>query len=397
MIAMILLLSFCTTFYLVRKTIWISHKTGLYDHPSEARKIHTDSTPHLGGAAIFVSFLGLSAVFPVIQDLPDANALYLSTGFLFLTGIGDDLAGMNPYKKLLAQVISATALAMHPAYRLTQLQDILGIGVLDGIPSFMITVLFILAAVNAFNLIDGINCLSSGLALSGFTFLAYGFHLLQQPALLTLCAILFGGLLAFILHNRTPARIFLGDSGSLVLGFLIAACTIRLIESRSLSTIGIDGGFHERAPMLAMAIFFVPFLDMTRVFLLRLIQRRSPFAADRSHIHHRLLDSGMTHMQASALLVGFSFLAQVMAIAIPGLTLVPFLALLISAAGFGFWLLRWTFLNADISKTAVMTKWRAEELINPALGGPYPQFIKYLIAGRDLDKKYQSKKMKKVP
>jgi UDP-N-acetylmuramyl pentapeptide phosphotransferase/UDP-N-acetylglucosamine-1-phosphate transferase len=304
---------------------------------------------------------------------------------------------MNPFKKLLAQAISATVLAVHPAYRITQLQDILGVGMLDGVPSFLLTVLFILAAVNAFNLIDGINCLASGLAFSGLTFLAFGFHQLQQPALLGLCAILCGGILAFILHNRTPARIFLGDAGSMVLGFLLAACTIRLLESRSISSTYSNNDFHARVPLLAIATFFLPFLDMTRVLVLRLMQKRSPFAADRSHIHHHLLDAGMSHMQASSLLVCFSVFAQITAIATPGLGLLPFLMLLISVSGIGLWILNWNRGMAKIQRKASLPEFSRNERINPASGSPYPQFIKHFIAGRDLHKKYKPKKMQEVP
>jgi UDP-N-acetylmuramyl pentapeptide phosphotransferase/UDP-N-acetylglucosamine-1-phosphate transferase len=392
----ILLLSLAFSNYLLRKILWISHKAGLYDHPTECRKVHADSTPHLGGAALMVSFLLIAAVSPQLRSIPEIHILLLTSGAIFLIGIADDLAGMNPYKKLLAQTVIAVVLVSNPAYRIAHLHGLLGIEQIGGFASFSLTVLFVLASVNAMNLIDGINWLASGLSLAAFTTLAVCFHQLQEPGLLALCAAVSGALVSFMYFNRTPARIFLGDSGSLLCGFLVSIAAIRLLQHPQNFPAGDVAGFLPRIPMILAAILFIPYLDMLRVFFIRLASGRPPFSADRSHIHHRLLDAGYSHLQASSLLIAVAGAAQLIALAAPVLPFPYFIALLVlTTAALS---LTWQGKPRRTPRVSPAVSALALASEQPALTNstPYTQFIKGFLRGNQLDKKHQPEKMQEM-
>jgi UDP-N-acetylmuramyl pentapeptide phosphotransferase/UDP-N-acetylglucosamine-1-phosphate transferase len=345
-----------------------------------------------------VSFLLIAAVSPQLRSIPEIHIVLLTSGAIFLIGIADDLAGMNPYKKLLAQTVIAVVLATNPEYRITHLHGVLGIEDVGGFASFALTAVFVLASVNAMNLIDGINWLASGLSLAAFTTFAVCFHQLQDPGLLAVCATLSGALLSFMYFNRTPAKIFLGDSGSLLCGFLISVAAIRLLQHPQSFQAAEAIGILQRVPLILASILFIPFLDMLRVFVIRLASKRPPFSADRSHIHHRLLDSGYTHLQASCLLIGLAGSAQVIAVAAPLMPFPYFIALLsLITAGLS---LIWQRKPSQVPRTKapVPTLLLATDRPGSTIGTsvPYAQFTKGFLRRNQLDKDHQPEKMQEM-
>lgn len=293
--------------------IRVADAKNLMDAPDQSRKAHTTLTPTLGGIAIFAGtvfayasvtdFLGVS--YEIKYMIP---ALLL----LFFAGIKDDLLDLAPVKKLLIQFSSAALLSVIGTMRITSLWGMFGVLEIPPVAGMALTFLIIVATINAFNLIDGVNGLAGGLGLIAALFFGSWFALTGSSASSILSFSLAGALLGFLYFNFYKAKIFMGDTGSMVLGFIIAILAVRFIEANRAPGIELSPYYIKAAPGVAVAAILIPLLDMTRVFFVRLLKGKSPFAADRSHIHHLLLDLGLSHLQVSLTL----FTASVVFIAV---------------------------------------------------------------------------------
>jgi len=232
-----------------------------------------------------------------------AHQNYILAGSLviFFVGLTDDLVGMNPNKKILGQLVAALIVVLPGDLHFTGWQGFFGLGEMPYWLGVLTSVFFILLITNAFNLIDGINCLAGSiglLACLGFACFFWKMHLTGYYFLaLALCGCLAG----FLIYNRTPARIFMGDTGALLLGFILALFSIVFIESNK-PGIFVAMSF-KGAPAIVLGLLVIPVYDTLRVFFLRLIQGKFPFSADRSHLHHRLIDLGLSHIQATGVLL----------------------------------------------------------------------------------------------
>jgi len=301
---LVLIAAFITCCYTLQKTIYVSKKKQLFDIPSESRKIHIHKTPNLGGVAVYSSFVLVFALFSSFYgSIPHVEFLIAATLILFFTGVTDDLAGMNPYKKLVAQILCALLVAIFTEYRITNLYGLFSVAEIPVLPGIILTTIFITFLTNAYNLIDGINWLAGTLGIISFGVFAILFSLHHDTGFLLLCLALCGCLSAFLLFNKTPARIFLGDSGSLMIGFLTAIFSLRYLALASNNPNTSAWISNTSAPAIVMAIVIIPLIDTTRVFVLRLLKKRSPFTADRNHLHHLLLDRGFSHLQSTAILI----------------------------------------------------------------------------------------------
>jgi UDP-GlcNAc:undecaprenyl-phosphate GlcNAc-1-phosphate transferase len=273
----------------------VSRAHGLLDHPN-ARKLHASPVPRTGGVAIAgacviatVALLlsplnGASAV-----DLPLALRLLPAVGLVFLVGLADDLFGLKPWHKLLGQVAAAClayyfgvevlAVAGYPLHHLWSLP---------------LTVVWLVACSNAFNLIDGVDGLATGVGLfAAFTTLSAALITNNAPLALA-TAPLVGALLAFLRYNFNPASIFMGDSGSLTIGFALG-CFGAIWSHKSTTLLGMT------APLMALA---VPLLDTGIAVVRRFIRRQPVFSADRNHAHHRLLDRGLSPRNVALVMYG---------------------------------------------------------------------------------------------
>jgi UDP-GlcNAc:undecaprenyl-phosphate GlcNAc-1-phosphate transferase len=278
---------------------------GVVDHPDSDRKHHERPVPRVGGIPLIVAYtcsLGILSLTPLSAGKLVADAMPFALRFLpavlliFTTGLLDDLVGLKPWQKLAGQLAAAGA-----AYWAGVHVQAFGGHSFAAWWSLPLTLLWLVLCTNAVNLIDGVDGLATGVGLfAAFTMLLAG--MLQSNFALAVATVpLVGCLLGFLRYNFSPATIFLGDSGSLFLGFLLGCYGIRWSE-KSATILGMT------APLMALSI---PLLDTALAILRRFLRHQSIFAADRGHIHHRLLDRGLTPRRVALVFYGLCSLAAI--------------------------------------------------------------------------------------
>lgn len=299
------LLSFTLT-PLVRK---FSLRFRILDEP-EVRKIHPEPVPTLGGVAIYMAFVlamligGAWEGFSVI-DRRAVLGIVLGGGVIAGIGIYDDMRHSSATVKLLFQALAATILFQFE-YRITSIANPFGGSIELSYLSLPVTVLWIMLFTNALNLIDGIDGLATGIAaIASMTFFLTGLNLGNPMA--SLCALsVLGASLGFLRHNFYPARIFMGDTGSMFLGFALSAIAI-LGAGKSVALIAL------LIPIFAVG---VPLVDTFLAVFRRSKSRNGIFNADRSHIHHKLLDLGFSARQVVLILYMSAILLGIVAVAL---------------------------------------------------------------------------------
>lgn len=233
---------------------------------------------------------------------------------MFFIGIKDDIVDMPASKKFIGQMIAALIIVLFGDIRITSMCGVFGIYDIPYYVSAPFSLAVIILIVNAFNLVDGVDGLAGGLgAIASFTFGLWFFNYNEIP-LCILSFSVFSALLAFLIYNFSPARIFMGDTGSLVIGLIMAVLAINFIE---LSFNALPYSFPFRSsPAMAIAILIIPLFDTIRIFIVRIINKKSPFSPDRNHLHHILGDMGFNHREISFILysinLGFIILALVL-------------------------------------------------------------------------------------
>lgn len=286
--------------------IYLSHTKDLMDKPCE-RSMHQDKTPTLGGIGLFLTFaigMVLTGVFaPLLpQDVINVLALVGATMLLLFLGVKDDLVLVSPRKKFMGQLVATALVVIASDIRILSMEGIFGFGELPYWVSIVFTIFVFLLIVNAINLIDGIDGLAGGLAILSATVYGLFFFVNGQQYLALASLILIGALIGFLQHNLSKRqKLFMGDSGSLFTGFLLAYLTVAFLnKSASADTLAYPIG---NAPILAITVLSYPMMDTLRVFTIRIRAGRSPFSADKNHIHHRFLSLGFSHKKASASIV----------------------------------------------------------------------------------------------
>ena len=284
----------------------------LMDEP-EDRSMHATKTPTMGGVGLFAAFTLTLMIFGIAVGLERPDLLKLlsivgATMILLFLGIKDDLIAMSPKKKFLGQLIASAIVILMTDVRVSSLEGLLGFGELPYVVSVLFTLFVFILVINSYNLIDGIDGLAG--AIATIASVAFGiFFLLNENYLLALVSfIIIGALVGFLRYNLSHDRkLFMGDSGSLFLGFLLAYQGVSFLNLNASETALYT---VANAPILLLAILSFPLLDTLRVFAIRAKEGRSPFSPDSNHIHHRLLDLGLTHKQGTALV----FIANVLII-----------------------------------------------------------------------------------
>ena len=282
-----LFLSFITSLLITMALIpalrLLAERFHFMDQPGE-RKVHQHPIPRIGGIAF-----GIGAIASILWWVPkNSTTLSVLVGGLIILGFGvwDDRANLGYRIKLLGQLIAALAITIG-GIRFESIPFLLDaeLPLWIGIP---VTVFFLLAASNAVNLTDGLDGLAGGLSFLTFCGIAYLAYLTNNSMVLFLAIPFLGGLLGFLRYNTYPARIFMGDSGSQLLGFIMGVLAILLTNSTS-------GPF---SPVLSLFLLGLPFLDTLGVSVQRLVEGRSPFIGDRTHLHHKLMTAGLSHYEA---------------------------------------------------------------------------------------------------
>lgn len=286
--------------------IYLSHAKDLMDEPGD-RSMHQLKTPTLGGVGLFVTFaigMVLTGVFTPLppQDVINVLALVGATMLLLFLGVKDDLVLVSPKKKFSGQLIAAALVVFASDMRILSMEGIFGLWELPYWVSVAFTIFVFILVINAFNLIDGIDGLAGGLALLSSVVFGLFFLVNGQQYLAMASVILIGALIGFLQHNLSKKqKLFMGDSGSLFTGFLLAYLTIAFLN-KSAGATTLDFPIAN-APVLAITILSYPMLDTLRVFSIRIREGRSPFSADKNHIHHRFLSLGFSHKRSSASIV----------------------------------------------------------------------------------------------
>ena len=303
------ILSFITAFLLtylaIPSIINVAYKKHLYDEPDH-RKSHETSIPNLGGIGIFAGVIFSILLWTPFDVFGDLQYILCAFIIIFLIGAKDDIDPISPYKKLAGQIFASFILVFKANIKLTSLYGIFGIGMIPEIPSIILSMFTILVIINAFNLIDGINGLSGSVATLISLTLGTWFLLVDHIELAIIAYALAGSTIAFLRYNVTPAKIFMGDTGALLIGLVCSILAIEFIEVHR----EIKGSPYafEAVPAVAIGILILPLFDTLRVFVVRILRGKSPMHPDRSHIHHLLLDTGLNHMQATGVLIAVNLL-----------------------------------------------------------------------------------------
>ncbi len=297
--------SFIISIFAMPSIITVSKLLGLYDKPNN-RKIHTNKTPRLGGIGIFISLLLCIWFFISDQDLPNARFLYGALLMLFFSGLKDDILVMSPINKLLIQLFAAGLITIGQGITIDHFHGIFGINEIPYSASICLSIFTIIVITNSINLIDGVDGLAGGLGFIISMTFALWFNYMGQTGFSMMAFALSGSLLGFLLFNFNPAKIFMGDAGSLTSGFLISIFAIKIISINSPIS-NLDNKLLS-APAIAISILIVPLYDTLRVFIIRTVNRKSPFIADRNHVHHILLKIGLNHKSVCYTLYAISII-----------------------------------------------------------------------------------------
>ncbi|GAB3045723.1 glycosyltransferase family 4 protein [Spirosoma pulveris] len=289
--------------------IKISELKSLMEKPGE-RRSHSTPTPTFGGIAIFAAILIGYFLWPSLDrtDLYSTYSTNLSIvgmTILFFIGIKDDLVGIDPAKKLMFQVLAAMILILFGDLRVDYLYGIMGLYHIQPVVGVVLTCFIFIALTNAINLIDGIDGLAGGISTIASATFGGWFLLTNHFTMACLAFTMAGALLGFLRFNFSKtSKIFMGNTGSLIIGFMLAFFAVRFVNLNSAYRYEPTAFFN--APIIAIVILIVPIFDTLRVFLVRILAGRSPFSADRNHMHHILLDNGLSHAGATAVLCGIS-------------------------------------------------------------------------------------------
>lgn len=292
-------IAFAITYFSIPVIIFVANSKKLYDVP-DARKIHDAPIPSLGGLGIFAGFM--MAALTVVNFAEGTGFQYFVAAcfVIFFLGLKDDILDITPIKKFIGQVGAAFLIIYKGNIQIQSMHGFLGIEQLPPLFSLVFTYLTVIVIINSFNLIDGVDGLAGSLALMAVTVFGLYFYEVNMMPYAILAFATAGSLIAFLIFNFQPAKIFMGDTGSLLLGLINAILVIKFINVADLPDVKVP---VSSAPAVGFAILMIPLLDTLRVFGIRIGHRRSPFSPDRNHIHHLLLDRGLSHRTITISLV----------------------------------------------------------------------------------------------
>jgi len=280
--------AFVVSVFAVPSIVYVAHVKNLLDEPDQ-RRLHLDSTPRLGGMAIFAGFASALTIFGTLDYT--IQRVLASCLLLFFIGLKDDIISMSAFKKFFVQILATGIVIFVGDVRITNFHGFLGIYQLQEGVSYGFSFLVITGITNAVNLIDGLDGLAGTLVFIiagtfGVYFLLYGGPQFDPYAKVCFC--LMGSVAGFLRYNMHKAIIFMGDTGSLVCGFLVAVLSVEFLD--------MAGQTIESTPSLAVATLIIPVFDTARIFAVRILNGKSPFSPDRNHLHHVLRRAGLSQL-----------------------------------------------------------------------------------------------------
>jgi UDP-N-acetylmuramyl pentapeptide phosphotransferase/UDP-N-acetylglucosamine-1-phosphate transferase len=325
------LVSFFMTYYAVPRVILLSKKFRLSAMPKK-RSSHKKSIPIFGGIAILLGVF-FSLIF--FSSFNTEKFILASLVIVFFIGFFDDLVGLSPFKKIIGQIIAILIIIYFGDIQINSMHGVLGVYALQDYVAKIFTVFVAIVITNSFNLIDGVDGLASGIGVISFFCFGIITVIMKQFDMTIIALSFIGALLAFLKYNFYPAKLFMGDTGSLLVGMALSILAINLINT-GLVFDSID--FSDKGPVLAISFLALPLFDTLRVFISRIYYGRHPLLPGRGHIHHALLDLQIGHKRTSLLLwflsiliilISFSLLILNINLSISILTLLVFSILFI--------------------------------------------------------------------
>lgn len=321
------ILAFVITFFSIPVIIQVARQKKMFDEPDE-RKVHKMVIPTLGGLGIFAGFI-LAILLGVPLHSAELQYFVAAAVVIFFLGIKDDILVLSPAKKFIGQLVAAGIVIKFGGVQISHMHGFLGIGPIPHVASIIFTLFTIVVITNSFNLIDGVDGLAGTLGL--VTSLVFGSYFLYADQLMyaVMAFSLAGGLIGFLIYNFSPAKIFMGDTGSLLIGLVNSILVIKFINIA-----GAPGAKLpvEAAPAVGFAVLIVPLFDTLRVFSHRILDRRSPFSPDRTHVHHFLLELGFNHKRITLLCAGANICFIALAISLRSLGTTILIGVLLTVA-----------------------------------------------------------------
>lgn len=310
MILLPLAISFLIAYSLFPVVIRIFKSIDIMDEP-DRRKIHKYSTPSMGGIAIFIGMMVALFIVVPLADLAENKFLIAGLILMLFLGLRDDISSLNANYKLAFQSITAFLVLRFTGIGLTGLYGVFGVGEFNQFIALALSVFLLIALTNSFNLIDGIDGLAGSIALLASVMFGIWFVLSGNTFFAILSLTTVGALVAFLIFNWQPSRIFMGDTGSIFLGFILSCLAFQFINDNNLLPVGDPMKFNSFVA-IATSLLIIPIYDTTRVFTLRVFAGQSPFVPDKRHIHHVLLRQGFNHSQSTLILIGFNVLLVIL-------------------------------------------------------------------------------------
>ena len=297
--------SLITAFFIallaIPRLIDFAKKLNVFDNGGD-RASHEGSTPFFGGIAIFTGVIS-SLLF--WADIEEIQYILVSILIVFIVGLIDDIRQITAFKKLIGQIIATLILIFCADVQIDNMHGVLGVYDLPIWASLSFTIFVVIVITNGFNLIDGVDGLAGGIGL--ISSLSFGVIalIMEQNDMALIAFTLSGALLAFLRYNFNPAKIFMGDTGSLVVGMTLSVLAINTIKFGLITE---DFKLPNKGPLMAIVFLAIPLFDSLRVFIVRASKGVGPFSPGRDHIHHALLDLGFGHKRTALILYFISVL-----------------------------------------------------------------------------------------
>lgn len=325
-----LIVAFAVVLVSIPTIVAVAHLKRLYDEPGR-RKSHHRAIPNLGGIGIFAGVMVALGLFADFNQAMEFKLLMVAMVIVFFIGIKDDILIIAPNKKLLGELVAILIIVLLGNIRLTSLHGFFGIYEISYIASVFLTTFVFVVIINGFNLIDGIDGLASGIGVLLSAFFGIWFYLIGNIEYAILCATVAGSFFAFFKFNvfGNKNKIFMGDTGSLLLGLFMSMIVIKFNEINAVY----HGPFSvQAAPAVSFGILIIPMFDTMRVFIIRLARKQSPFRPDKNHLHHLLLKMGYSHLGATVRLVIANIFFIAISISFQGLGIINLMIINLSAA-----------------------------------------------------------------
>lgn len=273
----------------------------LYDSPGN-HKIHSDFKPSMGGVAIF-----LGAIFALLMSLSltDWGAqkyFFISISVMFIIGLRDDVLALTPKQKLYSQFLPVLLLVFLDNVTLNSTYGLIDLPFVPTWVIWFISILTLIILTNAYNLIDGVDGLAGSIGMVGLIFFGLWFYAIDNMVFSLVAMTFAGAILGFLFFNWQPSKIFMGDTGALMIGFLLSFMAIQFINANFQLPVGHAAKF-ESSVSTALCVVIIPVFDTLRVIILRVRKMQSPFKADRNHLHHQLLNLKFSHHKTVIVLV----------------------------------------------------------------------------------------------